>query len=73
MLRRCAEWLLAYLAEAGRPVQPAEAIAAAGEAGFAQATLYRARNALGPAVREMGTGPHDPHKRWALAPAAEAP
>jgi hypothetical protein len=72
-LRRCAEWLLEYLAQAGRPVQPAEAIAAAGEAGFAQATLYRARDALGPAVREMGTGPHDPHKMWALAPATEVP
>jgi hypothetical protein len=69
MLRLCAQWLLGYLADAGGPVQPAEAIAAAKEAGFAQATLYRARKALGASIVEVGRGEYDPYKRWALGSA----
>jgi hypothetical protein len=62
----CAQWLLGFLAAAPGPVRPADVIAVAAAAGFPEATLYRARRALGPFIRDVGNSPRDPHKRWAL-------
>jgi hypothetical protein len=36
-------------------------------------TLYRARQALAGFVVDLGHSAHDPHKRWALAPAPSPP
>jgi len=63
----CARWLLDFLAQAGRPVRPAEVVAAARQAGFPRMTLYRARQALAGSVVDVGNSPRDPNKRWALA------
>jgi hypothetical protein len=46
--------------------------AAAHGAGFSRRTLYRARQALSDAVSDLGTGPRDSHKRWAIAEGAPA-
>jgi hypothetical protein len=46
--------------------------AAAQGTGFSRRTLYRARQALGDAVCDLGTGPTDSHKRWAIAEGAPA-
>jgi len=64
----CAGWLYHYLHAGGEPVKPADAIRAAGEEGYSRRTVYRARNILGGLVVDLGTGPYDPHKCWALAP-----
>ena len=65
----CAHWLFQYLGAAGEPVKPADAVRAAKEAGFPRHTLYRARQSLAGWVVDIGSGPHDPRKRWALAQA----
>jgi hypothetical protein len=62
----CARWLLDYLAAAGAPVRPGDAVCAAAEAGFSRGTVYRARWALGTEVVDVGSGPHDPGKLWTL-------
>jgi hypothetical protein len=64
----CARWILQFLAEAGEPVKPADVVRAATEMGFPRRTLYRARQALGAAILDLGSSLHDPHKRWTLAP-----
>ena len=69
----CARWLFQYLSDAAEPVKPADVIRAAGQAGFPQRTLYRARRALAGWVVDLGNSPHDPHKRWALAEAPAPP
>ena len=46
--------------------------AAAQGTGFSRRTLYRARQALSDAVSDLGTGPRDSHKRWAIAVGAPA-
>jgi hypothetical protein len=69
----CARWLLQFLAEAGGPVKPADAIRAAAEIGFPRRTLYRARRALAGAILDLGSSLHDPHKRWTLAPEPPPP
>ena len=58
--------LVNLLQAAGEPVKPADAVRAAGEAGFSRATLYRARSLLGALVIEQGKSGRDPNKRWAL-------
>ncbi len=63
----CADWLLGFLKAAGEPVRPADAMQAGGAAGYSRRTVYRARNTLDRLVIDLGTGPYDPHKRWALA------
>jgi hypothetical protein len=65
----CTRWLYQHLAAAGEPVKPAHVVRAAAGAGFHRRTLYRARQALAGFVVDLGTNAHDPHKRWALAPA----
>jgi hypothetical protein len=65
----CEEWLLEYLSDAGEPVRPAAVIEAGSAAGFSPRTLYRARRALAAVVVDVGTGPRDPRKGWALTPA----
>ena len=65
----CASWLFHHLDAAGGPVKPADAILAAKEAGYSRRTVYRARQLLGGLVVDLGAGPYDPNKRWALAPA----
>jgi hypothetical protein len=64
----CEEWLLEYLSDAGEPVRPAAVIEAGSAAGFSPRTLYRARRALAAVVADVGTGPRDPRKGWALTP-----
>ena len=64
----CAGWLLGFLAAAPAPVRPADVVTTARRAGFSRPTLYRARQALGPAILDVGGSPHDPRKRWSLAP-----
>jgi hypothetical protein len=56
------------VAAAGAPVRPADLLPAAREAGFSRATLYRARQALGPQILDLGASGHDPTRRWALGP-----
>mgnify|MGYP001826406678 CR=1 FL=1 len=63
----CAAWLHRFLDTAGEPVKPADAMRAAREEAYSRRTVYRARNLLGGLVVDLGTGPYDPHKRWALA------
>lgn len=63
----CARWLLAFLAQAGTPTKPSDLIRAAAEQNFSQRTLYRARHALADSIVELGSGLHDPNKRWTLA------
>jgi hypothetical protein len=63
----CGEWLVDLLANASTPLRPKTVLQAAGDAGFSRATLYRARKELGDLVVDVGRGPRDPHKRWALA------
>jgi hypothetical protein len=63
----CARWLLQFLAEAGQPVKPAGVVRAAADMGFPRPTLYRARQALAASILDLGSSPHDPHKRWTLA------
>jgi putative DNA primase/helicase len=72
----CARWLMAYLADAGAPVKPADAVRAARAAGYPRPTLYRARKALGGLIVDLGNSSHDPNNRWDLAvepPATEPP
>jgi len=64
----CARWLLDYLAAAGAPVKPGDAVRAAADVGFGRTTVYRTRQALAGLVHDVGTGPHDPFKLWALPP-----
>ena len=61
----CAEWLVEVLEEVGEPMKPKEVVALAKEYGFTRATVYRAREKLGEAIEELGSGPRDPRKRWA--------
>jgi len=63
----CAGWLFHHLRAAAGPLKPADLIDAAREAGYSRNTLYRARQLLGGLVVDLGAGPYDPHKRWALA------
>jgi hypothetical protein len=67
----CADWLLGFLAAAGEPVKPIEAIQAAQEAGYTRTTLYRARSRLGNRVVDVGRGPYDPYKRWGVGESVE--
>jgi hypothetical protein len=69
----CARWLYQFLAGAADPVRPAGVIQAANEAGFPRHTLYRARQALASWVVDLGSRPHDPRKRWALADTSASP
>ena len=62
----CAGWLLEALEEAGEPVRPKEIVALGKEYGFTRATVYRAREKLGEAIEELGSGPRDPGKQWQL-------
>jgi len=66
-LELCAAWLLDHLAAAGEPLRPADLLLAAAASGFSQATLYRARRALGDSVLDLGRSAHDPARRWTLA------
>jgi putative DNA primase/helicase len=60
------EWLLGYLAEAGEPVNPKDVIAAAADAGYSRATVYRAREELkGEIVNSKGR--RHPQNGWVLA------
>jgi len=60
------EWLLSFLAEAGEPVNPKEVIAAAKEAGYARAMIYRVRDELkGLVVNSKGR--QHPQNGWTLA------
>ena len=63
----CAAWLVDLLEEAGEPMRPKEVVELAREYGFPRATVYRAREKLGEAIEELGSGPRDPGKRWGLA------
>ena len=63
----CAGWLYHHLQAAAGPVEPVEAIVAAGKQGHSRRTRYRARALLGGLVVDLGQIPHDPNKRWALA------
>ena len=69
----CAGWLFHFLDAASEPVKPASAMRAAAEAGFPRHTVYRARNILRGLVVDLGTGPYDPHKRWAIAAGKSSP
>jgi hypothetical protein len=69
----CARWLFQYLGDAGEPVKPADAVRAAGEAGFPRYTLYRARQSLAGWIVDVGSSPRDPRKRWTLAHAPPPP
>jgi hypothetical protein len=69
----CARWLFQYLDDAAEPVKPADVVRAATQAGFPRHTLYRARQALAGWVVDLGTGPRDPRKRWALAQPPASP
>jgi len=60
-----AAWLLGYLADAGKPVKPAEVIAAAAEAGFSRAMVYRAREAQQSEIINT-IGRKSPANCWAL-------
>ena len=65
-----ARWLLEHLAELGElgeAAKPAGVVTAGADAGFSRSTLYRARRVLGGAVKDAGSGPRDPHKRWLMA------
>ncbi len=61
----CAEWLLMLLAEQGR-LAPAQVVAIGKQAGYSQATVYRARKKLGEQVIDT-KGRHQKHNKWALA------
>jgi AAA domain len=65
----CARWLLDFMAAAGGPVKPRDAVQAAAMAGFSRNTVYRARQGLAGWVVDAGRGPRDPGKRWRLAAA----
>jgi hypothetical protein len=41
-------------------MRPQEVVALGKEAGFPRATVYRAREKLGEAIEELGSGPRDP-------------
>jgi hypothetical protein len=61
------EWLLSYLEAAGEPVSPKDAVAAARDAGFSRATIYRAYDELlntGAIVNT--TGRKSPSNCWRL-------
>jgi len=63
----CAGWLVEVLEEEGEPMRPKEVVELGKEYGFTRATVYRARERLGEAIEEVGSGPRDPGKRWGLA------
>ena len=48
-------------------MRPKEVVALGKEYGFPRATVYRAREPLGEAIEDLGSGPRDPAKRWVLA------
>jgi len=60
------EWLLAYLADAGEPVNPKDIVSAATEAGFSRATVYRAREELKDEIVNS-KGRRHPQNEWVLA------
>jgi hypothetical protein len=62
----CAGWLFHFLETAGEPVKPADAVRAAGKAGYHRRMVYRARKLLGGLVVDLGSGMHDPQKRWTV-------
>ena len=59
--------MVTLLAAAPAAVRPADVVTSARRAGFSRPTRYRARQALGPAILDVGGSPHDPRKRWSLA------
>jgi hypothetical protein len=60
------EWLLEYLEAAGKPVAPKVVIAAAKEAGFSRAAVFRARKALREEIVNTD-GRRSPVNCWRLA------
>lgn len=66
-----AEWLLGYLEAAGEPMAPKDVVAAAAEAGYSRAMVYRARESLqGEIVNSKGRKHRE--NEWMLAGLDEA-
>jgi hypothetical protein len=61
----CAAWLLQVLGEAGKPLRPKDVLAMAGQVGYPEAMVYRARKALEGRVVDT-KGKHAQGNRWAL-------
>ena len=66
LAEECAEWLVDLLEEAGEGMRPKDVVRVAEEYGFTRATVYRARQALGAVIVEVGKGVRDPKKLWAV-------
>lgn len=64
---QCAAWLVDLLEDADEPMQPKDVLGLAQEAGFTEATLYRARkNSEGTIVNTAGSK-HSHANRWTLS------
>lgn len=64
-MERCAEWILDVLEGAGGPVKVKEIVRMAKEAGFSQATTFRARKHLAEQVADT-EGRNAPNNEWVL-------